>query len=283
MARLQDKVVVVTGASSGFGRGIAKACAAEGAKVVVSDVHENPNTGGFEDDAALTTAEAIEKSGGRADLRGCDVTKARPGRQLIAGPSREYGRIDVCQQRRGLPEREAVCTNSTRPISTSATRSTRRARFFGAKRRSRRCWPRATAGSSSTWSRPRGCRAIPTSRSTTSPRGRGQPHPLPRHRVRQGRHPRQRHLPDLRQDLADPAAVRRQGLRPGLHRVHPAEAVGRGRRHRKPRGLPRLRRVHLHPWRPDQGRRRRDALPLLGLSSKPVPQSRPDRAVGPER
>ena len=42
MDRLRDKVVVVTGASSGFGRGIAKACAAQGAKVVVSDVHENP-------------------------------------------------------------------------------------------------------------------------------------------------------------------------------------------------------------------------------------------------
>ena len=34
----------------------------EGAKVVVSDVHENPNAGGFEDDAALTTVEAIEKT-----------------------------------------------------------------------------------------------------------------------------------------------------------------------------------------------------------------------------
>jgi hypothetical protein len=34
---------------------------------VVSDVHENPNPGGFEEDAALTTAKAIEKkNGGRA-------------------------------------------------------------------------------------------------------------------------------------------------------------------------------------------------------------------------
>ncbi len=138
MARLKDKVVVITGASSGFGQprhrqGMRR----RGPKVVVSDVHENPNAGGFEDDAALTT---------------------------------------VAQD------------------------------------------------------------------------------------------PRQRHLPDLRQDVADPRAVRRQGLRPGIHRVHPAEPVGRSRRHRQPRGVPRLRRVQLHPRRPHQGRRRRDALPLLRLT-----------------
>ena len=78
--KLQDKVVVVTGASSGFGRAIAKACAAEGAKVVVSDVHENPNAGGFEDDAALTTVEAIEKLGGAAHLRRLRRHQGGPGR-----------------------------------------------------------------------------------------------------------------------------------------------------------------------------------------------------------
>jgi NAD(P)-dependent dehydrogenase (short-subunit alcohol dehydrogenase family) len=82
--KLQDKVVVVTGASSGFGRAIAKACAAEGAKVVVSDVHENPNAGGFEDDAALTTVEAIEKLGGA----GTYVGSTSPRRTRSTGSSR---------------------------------------------------------------------------------------------------------------------------------------------------------------------------------------------------
>jgi NAD(P)-dependent dehydrogenase (short-subunit alcohol dehydrogenase family) len=36
MGRLQDKVIIVTGSSSGFGRGVAKACAAEGTRTVVS-------------------------------------------------------------------------------------------------------------------------------------------------------------------------------------------------------------------------------------------------------
>ncbi|MDT7659748.1 MAG: hypothetical protein QOF38_4463, partial [Pseudonocardiales bacterium] len=84
MARLQDKVIIVTGSSSGFGRGIAKACAAEGAKIVVSDVHEKPNTGGFEADATLTTAETIEKAGGRAVYVNCDVTKSDEVANLVA-------------------------------------------------------------------------------------------------------------------------------------------------------------------------------------------------------
>ena len=44
-------------------------------------MHENPNPGGFEEDAALTTVEAIEKNGGRAVYVSCDVTQRRAGRQ----------------------------------------------------------------------------------------------------------------------------------------------------------------------------------------------------------
>ena len=102
MARLQDSVVVVTGASSGFGRGIARACAAEGAKVVVSDVHEDPNTGGFEEDANLTTVEAIEKAGGRAVYVGCDVTKSDQVANLVAETVRAFGRLDVMVNNAGV-------------------------------------------------------------------------------------------------------------------------------------------------------------------------------------
>jgi NAD(P)-dependent dehydrogenase (short-subunit alcohol dehydrogenase family) len=102
MARLQGKVVVVTGASSGFGRGIAKACAAEGAKVVVSDVHEKPNPGGFEDDAALTTVQAIEKAGGHAKYVDCDVTKSDQVANLVAAAVRAFGRLDVMVNNAGV-------------------------------------------------------------------------------------------------------------------------------------------------------------------------------------
>jgi len=102
MNRLQDKVVVVTGSSSGFGRAIAKACAAEGAKVVVSDVHDNPNPGGFEDDAQLTTVEAIQKGGGRAAYIGCDVTSSDQVAGLVAGAVDAFGRLDVMVNNAGV-------------------------------------------------------------------------------------------------------------------------------------------------------------------------------------
>ena len=38
--RLQDKVAVITGAGSGFGEGMARRFAAEGAKVIVADIND---------------------------------------------------------------------------------------------------------------------------------------------------------------------------------------------------------------------------------------------------
>ena len=108
MKRLQEKVIVVTGSSSGFGRGIAKACAAEGAKLVVSDVHENPNTGGFEEDARLTTVEAIQKAGGQAVYVSCDVTKSDQVANLIAAGVNAFGRIDVNAKGTFFGSQEAI-------------------------------------------------------------------------------------------------------------------------------------------------------------------------------
>jgi len=46
MALLSDRVAVVTGGSSGIGRGISLALAEHGADVVVADVREEPKEGG---------------------------------------------------------------------------------------------------------------------------------------------------------------------------------------------------------------------------------------------
>ncbi|SDE22098.1 SDR family NAD(P)-dependent oxidoreductase [Paraburkholderia lycopersici] len=102
MDRLKGKVAIVTGASSGFGRGIAMAYAAQGAKVVVSDIHEEPNKGGFERDAQLTTAAAIRKAGGEATYVQCDVTKQGDVANLVQETARVYGGLDVIVNNAGV-------------------------------------------------------------------------------------------------------------------------------------------------------------------------------------
>lgn len=102
MGRLQDKVAVVTGAASGFGRGIAVGFAREGAKVVVSDIHKEPNPGGFESDSDLTTVEAITKAGGQAVYASCDVTDHEQVKSLIRAAVETYGRLDVMVNNAGI-------------------------------------------------------------------------------------------------------------------------------------------------------------------------------------
>lgn len=102
MSRLDGKVAVVTGASSGFGRAIARAFAGEGAKVVVSDIREQPLPGGFEDNLKTTTVEAITADGGTATYVNCDVRKPDEAEALIKAAVDEYGRLDIMMNNAGI-------------------------------------------------------------------------------------------------------------------------------------------------------------------------------------
>jgi NAD(P)-dependent dehydrogenase (short-subunit alcohol dehydrogenase family) len=102
MSRLNGKVAIVTGASSGFGRGIALSYAAEGAKVIVSDIHEEPNQGGFEGNAKLTTVAAIKEAGGEATYVSCNVTKQSEVANLVQEAVRVYGGLDVIVNNAGI-------------------------------------------------------------------------------------------------------------------------------------------------------------------------------------
>lgn len=102
MSRLNGKVAIVTGASSGFGRAIALSYAAEGAKVVVSDIHEAPNRGGFESNPQLPTVAAIREAGGDAQYVACNVTKQDEVAHLVQEAVRLYGRLDVIVNNAGI-------------------------------------------------------------------------------------------------------------------------------------------------------------------------------------
>ncbi len=93
MDRLKDKVVLVTGGSSGIGRATAVACAREGAHVVISDVNET---------GAADTLAALALSGGRARFIKSDVTKADEVEHLVKEIVRDYGRLDCAHNNAGI-------------------------------------------------------------------------------------------------------------------------------------------------------------------------------------
>src|SRR5688572_29534796 len=100
--RLEDKVAVITGASSGLGRKIAQFYGREGAKVVVSDIREEPLPGGFEDDAKATTSASIVDAGGTATFVEADVTDKSQVAELVAATVEEYGRLDIMFNNAGV-------------------------------------------------------------------------------------------------------------------------------------------------------------------------------------
>lgn len=100
--RLKGKVAVITGAASGFGRGIAIAFAREGARVVVSDLRETPLAGGFEQEADLTTLQEIERLGGEARFVACDVTRQPEVENLINQAISHFGRLDIMVNNAGV-------------------------------------------------------------------------------------------------------------------------------------------------------------------------------------
>ena len=92
--RLQGKIALVTGASRGIGRAIAKLFAEEGAKVVI-------NYSRSEKEAA-SLAEEIKQQGGEALLVKADVSQAQEVKEMIKKVADEFGRIDILVNNAGI-------------------------------------------------------------------------------------------------------------------------------------------------------------------------------------
>lgn len=82
--RLHGRIAIVTGASSGMGRGIALALAREGAYVVCSDLTEQCAQHGFEEDRAIPTHTVITNNGGTSAYTKCDMGNTKDIFALIA-------------------------------------------------------------------------------------------------------------------------------------------------------------------------------------------------------
>jgi NAD(P)-dependent dehydrogenase (short-subunit alcohol dehydrogenase family) len=83
---LQNKIAIVTGASSGIGRAIALLLSREGAKVVVSDRNVQHN----EETAAL-----IEFQGAEVLSVRCDVSNPKDCEDLVRTTQKHFGHLDI--------------------------------------------------------------------------------------------------------------------------------------------------------------------------------------------
>lgn len=93
MKQLEGKVALITGAGSGIGRAMAKLYAAEGARVVVSDVDEK---GGHQ------TADAIKQNGGEAFFVKCDSSSAEDNQSAVNRAVQEYGALHIAVNNAGI-------------------------------------------------------------------------------------------------------------------------------------------------------------------------------------
>ncbi len=94
MAKLDGKVAVITGASSGIGEATAEVLAAEGASVVVAARRE---------DRLEDLVERINgKDGGKALAVTCDVTDEQQAHDLIERAKDEFGRVDILVNNAGV-------------------------------------------------------------------------------------------------------------------------------------------------------------------------------------
>ena len=94
--RLQDKIAIVTGAGSGFGEGIAKRFAREGAKVVVNDINAA--------NGERVTGEIVA-AGGRAKFCAGDVSKDAAVAHLVAFALAGFGDLDIVVNNAGTTHR----------------------------------------------------------------------------------------------------------------------------------------------------------------------------------
>ncbi|MEL6579290.1 MAG: SDR family oxidoreductase [Cyanobacteria bacterium J06621_12] len=96
MKRLQDRITLVTGSSSGIGAAVAKCMAAEGAKVIVNYARSAKG--------AETTVAEIEADGGQAIAIQADVSQEDQVKSMFQQIFDKYGTIDVLVSNAGLQQ-----------------------------------------------------------------------------------------------------------------------------------------------------------------------------------
>jgi NAD(P)-dependent dehydrogenase (short-subunit alcohol dehydrogenase family) len=96
------RVVIVTGAGRGIGRGHALEFAAQGAKVVVNDLGAELDGTGSSSGPAGEVVDQIRAAGGEAIANGADVTSWDDTEALVRQAVDNFGRLDVVVNNAGF-------------------------------------------------------------------------------------------------------------------------------------------------------------------------------------
>ncbi|HJG33716.1 NAD(P)-dependent dehydrogenase, short-chain alcohol dehydrogenase family [Jeotgalicoccus aerolatus] len=90
MAKLQDKVVIITGGISGIGKASAELFNKEGAKLVLVDLDENKGN------------EAAKEIGGETIFVQADVTSEEDAKKVFDTTIEKFGRVDILFNNAGI-------------------------------------------------------------------------------------------------------------------------------------------------------------------------------------
>jgi NAD(P)-dependent dehydrogenase (short-subunit alcohol dehydrogenase family) len=102
MAMVDGKVVVVTGAGRGIGRGFALLMAAHGAKVVVNDVGGSVEGEGADKGPAAEVVGLIQANGGEAVANTDSVADPKSAARIVENALDSFGRIDAVVNNAGI-------------------------------------------------------------------------------------------------------------------------------------------------------------------------------------
>ena len=99
--RLEGKVALVTGSTSGIGRAIAVRYAREVARVMCADLKTDPAPE-LGDKETSTVLEAIESEGGTGQFMVCDVSREDDIKAVLAATVDAFGRLDIAVANAGI-------------------------------------------------------------------------------------------------------------------------------------------------------------------------------------
>ena len=100
---LKDRISIVTGGSSGIGRGIALEFAREGARMVIADIQESPLQGKYHEiDVTTPTVQEIENLGAQGIFIKTDVSDESQVAQMIQRTVEHFGGLDILVNNAGI-------------------------------------------------------------------------------------------------------------------------------------------------------------------------------------